>query len=135
MDTWMFVLAALTALAGGAFFLWTPLRRLQYRGKNYICYKARLERVERLGYCGMCGVYRYVDSQGQQREYRDLHGAVLNGSGGAALAAPPDVRLYVARNTGRVTQQKQWDGPAIFMLVAGLGCVAFGLALLIYALL
>ena len=130
----MFVLAAMAAMACGLTFLRFPLDELRYRGKNYICCKAQLARVEKLGRCGMCGVYRYVDGQGQQREYRDLHGAVLDGEGGAALYARPDVTLYVARDTGRVTQRGQRHGSAGFMLVLGFGCILSGLALLLYGL-
>lgn len=130
----MYVLAALAAIACGAVFLRLPLDELRYRGKKYICCKAQLARVERLGRCGMCGVYHYVDGQGKQREYRDLHGAVLDGEGGTALFARPDVTLYVARDTGRVALRGQWNGSAAFMLVLGLACVLFGLALLLYGL-
>ena len=121
----MYVLAALTAIACGAFFLQFSLEKLCRRGKAYICCKAQLARVEKLGRCGMCGVYLYVDGQGRQREYRDLHGAALNET---ALCAQPDVTLYVARDTGRATRQARRNGPAVFMLALGLGCVLLGLA-------
>ena len=127
----MYVLAALTAIASGAFFLQFSLEKLCRRGKAYICCKAQLARVEKLGRCGMCGVYLYVDGQGRQREYRDLHGTALNGT---ALCAQPDVTLYVARDTGRATRQARRNGPAVFMLALGLYCVLFAMALLLYGL-
>lgn len=128
MDAWMYVLAALTAIACGMVFLRFPLKKLCHREKAYICCKAQLARVEKLGHCGMCSVYFYVDGQGRQREYRDLQGAALDGK---ALYAQPDVTLYVARDTGKATRQIQRDGSAAFMLVFGLGWVLFGLALLL----
>ena len=124
----MYVLAALTAIACGAFFLQFAQEKLCRRQKAYICCKAQLARVEKLGRCGMCGVYLYVDGQGQQREYRDLHGTALNGT---ALCAQPDVTLYVARNTGRATRQARRNGSAVFMLALGLCCVLLGLILLL----
>ena len=127
----MYVLAALTAIACGAFFLQFSLEKLCRRGKAYICCKAQLARVEKLGRCGMCGVYLYVDGQGRQREYRDLHGTALNGT---ALCAQPDVTLYVARDTGRATRQARRNGPAVFKLALGLCCVLFAMALLLYGL-
>ena len=127
----MYVLAALTAIACGAFFLQFSLEKLCRRGKAYICCKAQLARVEKLGRCGMCGVYLYVDGPGRQREYRDLHGTALNGT---ALCAQPDVTLYVARDTGRATRQARRNGPAVFMLALGLCCVLFAMALLLYGL-
>ena len=122
----MYVLAALTAIACGVAFLRSPLKQLCRREEAYICCKAQLARVEKLGRCGMCGVYLYVDGQGRQREYRDLHGTALNGT---ALCAQPDVTLYVARDTGRATRQIKRDASADFMLFFGLGCVLLGLAL------
>ena len=124
----MYVLAALTAIACGAFFLQFAQEKLCRRQKAYICCKAQLARVEKLGRCGMCGVYLYVDGQGRQREYRDLHGTALNGT---ALCAQPDVTLYVARNTGRATRQARRNGSAVFMLALGLCCVLLGLILLL----
>ena len=112
-------------------FLRSPLKQLCRREKEYICCKAQLARVEKLGRCGMCGVYLYVDGQGRQREYRDLHGAALNET---ALCAQPDVTLYVARDTGRATQRIKRDGSADLMLFFGLGCVLFAMALLLYGL-
>ena len=126
MDTWMYGLAALAALACGVAFLRSPLKQLCRREKAYICHKAQLARVEKLGRCGMCGVYLYVDGQGQQREYRDLHGAALNET---ALCARPVVTLYVARDTGKTMRQIPRDASANFMLFFGLGCVLLGLAL------
>ena len=126
MNAWMYVLAALTAIACGAFFLQFSLEKLCRRGKAYICCKAQLARVEKLGRCGMCGVYLYVDGQGQQREYRDLHGAALNET---ALCARPVVTLYVARDTGKTMRQIPRDASANFMLFFGLGCILLGLAL------
>ena len=131
MDAWMYVLAALTAIACGAFFLQFALEKLRRRQNAYICCKAQLARVEKLGRCGMCGVYLYVDGQGRQREYRDLHGTALNGT---ALCAQPDVTLYVARDTGRATRQARRNGSAVFMLALGLCCVLFAMALLLYSL-
>ena len=131
MDTWMYGLAALAALACGVAFLRSPLKQLCRREKAYICCKAQLARVEKLGRCGMCGVYLYVDGQGQQREYRDLHGTALNGT---VLCAQPDVTLYVARDTGRATRQARRNGSAVFMLALGLCCVLFAMALLLYGL-
>ena len=122
----MYVLAALTAIACGAFFLKFSLEKLRRREKAYICCKAQLARVEKLGRCGMCGVYLYVDGQGQQREYRDLHGAALNET---ALCARSVVTLYVARDTGKTMRQIPRDASANFMLFFGLGCVLLGLAL------
>ena len=119
-------MAALAAIACGAFFLQFAQEKLCRRQKAYICCKAQLARVEKLGRCGMCGVYLYVDGQGRQREYRDLHGTALNGT---ALCAQPDVTLYVARDTGRATRQIKRDASADFMLFFGLGCVLLGLAL------
>ena len=124
----MYVLAALTAIACGAFFLQFSLEKLCRRGKAYICCKAQLARVEKLGRCGMCGVYLYVDGQGQQREYRDLHGAALNET---ALCAQPVVTLYIARDTGKSMRQMPRNGSAGFMLFFGLGCVLLGLILLL----
>ena len=124
----MYVLAALTAIACGAFFLQFAQEKLCRRQKAYICCKAQLARVEKLGRCGMCGVYLYVDGQGRQREYRDLHGTALNGT---ALCAQPDVTLYVARNTGRATRQARRNGSAVVMLALGLCCVLLGLILLL----
>ena len=122
----MYGLAALAAIACGAFFLQFAQEKLCRRQKAYICCKAQLARVEKLGRCGMCGVYLYVDGQGRQREYRDLHGTALNGT---ALCAQPDVTLYVARDTGRATRQARRNGSAVFMLALGLCCVLLGLAL------
>ena len=113
-------------------FLQFAQEKLCRREKAYICCKAQLARVEKLGRCGMCGVYLYVDGQGRQREYRDLHGTALNGT---ALCAQPDVTLYVARDTGRATRQIKRDASADFMLFFGLGCVLLGLALPLLALL
>ena len=126
MDMWLYGLATLAALACGVVFLRSPLKQLCRREKAYICCKAQLARVEKLGRCGMCGVYLYVDGQGRQREYRDLHGTALNGT---ALCAQPDVTLYVARDTGRATRQIKRDASADFMLFFDLGCVLLGLAL------
>ena len=125
----MYVLAALTAIACGAFFLQFAQEKLRRRQKAYICCKAQLARVEKLGRCGMCGVYLFVDGQGQQREYRDLHGAALNET---ALCARPVVTLYVARDTGKIMRQIPREGSAGFMLVFGLGWVLFGLTLLLF---
>ena len=122
----MYGLAALAALACGVAFLRSPLKQLCRREKAYICCKAQLARVEKLGRCGMCGVYLYVDGQGRQREYRDLHGTALNGT---ALCARPVVTLYVARDTGKAMRQIPRDASANFMLFFGLGCVLLGLAL------
>ena len=119
----MYVLAALTAIACGAFFLQFSLEKLCRRGKAYICCKAQLARVEKLGRCGMCGVYLFVDGQGQQR---DVHGAALNET---ALCARPVVTLYVARDTGKTMRQIPRDASANFMLFFGLSCVLLGLAL------
>ena len=124
----MYVLAALTAIACGAFFLQFSLEKLRRREKAYICCKAQLARVEKLGRCGMCGVYLYMDGQGQQREFRDLHGAALNET---ALCAQPVVTLYVARDTGKSMRQMPRNGSAGFMLFFGLGCVLLGLILLL----
>ena len=124
----MYVLAALTAIACGAFFLQFALEKLRHKEKAYICCKAQLARVEKLGRCGMCGVYLYMDGQGQQREYRDLHGAALNET---ALCAQPVVTLYVARDTGKSMRQMPRNGSAGFMLFFGLGCVLLGLILLL----
>lgn len=124
----MYVLAALTAIACGAFFLKFSLEKLRRREKAYICCKAQLARVEKLGRCGMCGVYLYMDGQGQQREYRDFHGAALNET---ALCAQPVVTLYVARDTGKTMRQMPRNGSAGFMLFFGLGCVLLGLILLL----
>ena len=126
MDAWIYVLAALTAIACGAVFLHFSLEKLRRREKAYICCKAQLARVEKLGRCGMCGVYLYMDDQGQQREYRDLHGAALHGT---ALCAQPVVTLYVARDTGKAIRQIPRDGPADLMLFFGFGCILLGLAL------
>ncbi|MGN0983032.1 MAG: hypothetical protein ACI4O0_09095 [Candidatus Limivicinus sp.] len=106
MNMYVYVLAALTAIACGSAFLRFHLRKLRHQEKNYICCQAQLARVEKLGRCGMCGVYLYVDGQGQQREYRDLHGTVLDGEGGASLYARPEVTLYVARDSGRVVLRR-----------------------------
>ena len=124
----MYGLAALAALACGVAFLRSPLKQLCRREKAYICCKAQLARVEKLGRCGMCGVYLYVDGQGQQREYRDLHGAALNET---ALCAQPVVTLYVARDTGKTMRQMPRNGSAGFMLFFGLGCVLLGMILLL----
>ena len=124
----MYVLAALTAIACGAVFLQFSLEKLRRREKAYICCKAQLARVEKLGRCGMCGVYLYMDGQGQQWEYRDLHGAALNET---ALCAQPVVTLYVARDTGKTMRQMPRNGSAGFMLFFGLGCVLLGLILLL----
>ena len=126
MDAWIYVLAALTAIACGAVFLHFSLEKLRRREKAYISCKAQLARVEKLGRCGMCGVYLFVYGQGQQREYRDLQGAALNGT---ALCARPVVTLYVARDTGKTMRQIPRDASANFMLFFGLGCVLLGLAL------
>lgn len=134
MDTWMNVMTALAAIACGAVSLWRPLDELRCRGKNYICCKAQLTRVEKLGRCGMCSVYCYVNDQGQQQEYRDLRGAVLDGEGGTALYARPDVTLYVDRDTGSVVLRGERNGSTAFRLVFGLACLLFGLALLLYGL-
>ena len=128
MNAWMYVLAALTAIASGAFFLQSAQEKLRRRQKAYICCKAQLARVEKLGRCGMCGVYLYVDGQGQQREYRDLHGAALNET---ALCAQPVVTLYVARDTGKSMRQMPRNGSAGFMLFFGFGCVLLGMILLL----
>ena len=127
----MVVLAALTAIACGAFFLQFSLEKLRRREKAYICCKAQLARVEKLGRCGMCGVYLYMDGQGQQREYRDLHGAALNET---ALCARPVVTLYVARDTGKIMRQIPRESSAGFMLFFGLGCVLLGVTLLLFGL-
>ena len=126
MDAWIYVLAALTAIACGTVFLQFSLEKLRRKEKAYICCKAQLARVEKLGRCGMCGVYLYMDGQGQQREYRDLQGAALNES---SFCAQPVVTLYVARDTGKTMRQIPRDGSADLMLFFGLGCVLLGLAL------
>ena len=131
MDAWMVVLAALTDIVCGAIFLHFSLEKLRRREKAYICCKAQLARVEKLGRCGMCGVYLYVDGQGQQREYRDLHGAALNET---ALCAQPVVTLYVARDTGKAMRQIPRESSAGFMLFFGLGCVLLGVTLLLFGL-
>ena len=131
MDAWMVVLAALTAIVCGAIFLHFSLGKLRRREKAYICCKAQLARVEKLGRCGMCGVYLFVDDQGQQREYRDFQGAALDGT---ALCAQPVMMLYVARDTGKATRQIKRDGSAGFMLLFGLGWVLLGLTLLLFGL-